>query len=337
MTIMGIRSHFLPSNALQGEEIPSFVLWNDLDFDQIEIEKSRCCTLVELHNVNENTVERTDTKIIVKNVEVDGYLGLLFKSERTDSLLVEAHLTYNFIKDGQKIESIENTISLFKPQLEILHVPEVIHVKNGVISEDEKIVLANIGEGTCRIKFNTGDNSEIIISHPKRIKEFLDGFTTSFDEGVDSIRDKYENYNEAFTILKWLIHTMFDPGNEELLKEIEEKSETLDDIFEADEKFFRDVLRVYTAAIIKNMSMITALEQFLDYLKSMAKNRVTLTNALDTVSVSPKGAYLELVIAYTDLLNTKIPNLELDPIQIISDKEIDLSLFSLFSWNGEDS
>ncbi|MHA1808803.1 MAG: hypothetical protein ACTSYH_00670 [Candidatus Heimdallarchaeaceae archaeon] len=334
---MGIRSHFLPSNALQGEEIPSFILWNDLVFDQIEIEKSSCCNLVEIHNVDEDSIEHYDSKIIIKNVEVDGYLGLLFKSERTDALLVEAHLTYNFIKDGQKIEAIENTISLFKPQLEIIHIPEVIHVKNGVISEDEKIVLANIGEGTCKIKFNTGDNSDITISHPKRIKEFLDGFTLSFDEGVDSIRNKYENYDEAFSILKWLIHTMFDPGNEELLKEIEEKTETLDDIFESDEKFFRDVIRVYAAAIMKNMSIITAFEQFLDYLKSMAKNRVMLINALDSISVSPKGEYLELVISYTDLLNTKIPNIELDPIQIISDTEIDLSLFSLFSWNGADS
>ena len=46
------------------------------------------------------------------------------------------------------------------------------------------------------------------------------------------------------------------------------KNLRLDDIFESNEDFFRAILRVYTAAILKNINMITILEQFLDYLKS---------------------------------------------------------------------
>ena len=329
---MTIKSHFLPDNALQGEEIPTFILWRDIDYDKIEVSISNCCEIKEYYNVNEKNVEIFKNKVIISSVEVDGYLGILFNTERTSELLVESEISYTFVKDNEIVDNLKCNMVLFKPELKIQYVPDEIKIENSLIEDKEKIVLGNIGEGTCRIKFVTTENSGIQIQKPKRFREFIEGFSQTFDEEVDNVSAKYENYEYVFEDAKYLINTVFDPGDEELLKEFNTRIERLDNAFEMNENLLKDIIRIYIFSLLKNISMITVMEQFLDYLRSVEKNGVRLLNALDSISVNKGINMIELEIRYTDLLNSKINPIKLKPINIISDNEVEISIFNLFRW-----
>jgi len=332
---MSIKSFFIPDNALQGEGIPSYVLWKDINYDGIEVYKPSFCEVEDIYNVEADNYKIIENKIIINKVEVEGYLGVLFKSNRTSQLLIECEFEFVFLKNNEIVEKVNGKVILFTPELEIKFIPSSIYIKDGRIEEKNKIFLENVGEGTCRIIFKNTDDSEIEIKSPKRIREFIDGFTNTFDEEIDRIKEKYENFEYVFEDIKYLVKNVFDPSDENLLKEFDIKINRLEEAFELNEKLSKDVMRIYILSLFKNLSMLTVMEQFLDYIKSIEKNRVVLQNALDSITICETERILELEIYYTDLLNTKIKPIKLSPIKIISNKELDISIFNLFCWEGE--
>ncbi len=330
---MVIKSVFLPDNALQGEDIPTFVLWNDVDYDHIIVKKHKCCTLKEIYNVAENAYEIFDNQIIINSVEVEGYLGFVFESTRSESLLVDAHLTYCFMKNGDCVIERKHDLVLFRPELEVKYAPERLIIENGRITS-RKIELQNIGEGTCNLVFKASENSEVKISQPKRLREFFEGFTKTFNEEVKKVETKYTNYDWVFEDLLFLANSLFDPSNKPLMEEMNFRFNRLDDAMEDNEELYRDVIRIYTVSIFKNISIITVMEQFIEYLQSIAKNRVKLVNSLDSIQLTKGDNIIELELHYTDLLLSEIPPIILDPISITSDDEVDLSIYYLFDWAG---
>lgn len=334
---MSIKSFFLPDSALQGEEIPSFVLWKDMEYDKIEVFISNCCEVKEIHNVDDKNSSILDNKIIISSVEVEGYLGVIFESERTDELLIESEIKYLFSKDDVVVKELTSKIVLFKPELIVRYVPDTISIIDEQIREEEKIILENVGEGTCQIRFMATEDSEVKVTQPKRLVEFLSGFAKTFEEEIKKIRDKYEFEDYIVEDLKYLVNTVFDPSEEKTLKEFKIRMERLDNAFEYDEELFGEIIKIYVYSLFKNLSMITVLEQFLDYLRSIEKNRVRLLNALDSIHVSQGSNMMELKVHYTDLLNSTIKPISFKKIIISSDKDCDVSIFNLFRWMGEEN
>jgi len=331
---MPVKSFFLPDNALQGEEIPSYILWKNLDYDKILIKKFNCCDLKDIFNVNKEDYSVSDNIITINKVAVDGYIGLLFKTERTKEINIKEKLHVNFMKGEISICDLVAEITLFKPELEIIKVPEVITVNNGMIDNKNKISISNIGDGTCRIVFKDKKESEIKLTQPKRIKDFIEGYQKTFNEELELISSKYVGLESIFEDFRFITNKFFDPSDEVLLKEYKEKYDRLEKIMDQNEDLAKDILRVYVSAIFKNIHMITVIEQFLDYLQSIQKNRVELLNSLDTIEVNKEERFLILEIHYTDLLNNKIEPIILKPIKIKSNKETDISIYNLFSWDG---
>lgn len=330
---MFIKSVFLPDNALQGEDIPTFILWKDIDYDQIIVKKHNCSTLKEIYNVAENAYEISNNQILINSVEVEGYLGLVFESTRSESLLVETDLTYCFMKNGDCVIESKHDLILFRPELEIKYVPESLTIEDGKITS-RKIELQNIGEGTCQLIFKTSENSEVKISQPKRLREFYLGFKNNFIEGVYKIKEKHPDSDWVFEDLLFLLNSSFDPSNKSLMKEINLRMNRINDAMEDNEGLRKDIIRIYIAAILKNISIITVMEQFIEYLQSIAKNRVKLVNSLDSIQLTQGNHIIELELHYTDLLLSEIPSIKLDQISINSDADADLSIYNLFNWTG---
>jgi len=305
-----------------------------LDYDKILIKKFDCCNLLDIYNVSDKDYSIVDNMITVNKVEVDGYLGLLLRTERMKEINVKEELFITFMKNDCIIYDVKGEINLFKPEIEIKYVPDIIVVNNGVINKKNKILLENIGDGTCRIIFKTYVESDISISKPKRIKDFLEGFKNTFNKEVDKISSKYVGFEYVFDDIRFIVNKFFDPSDEVLLKEYKEKIDQIDKVMEQNEDLARDILRAYISAVFKNIHMITVVEQFLDYLQSVQKNRVELLNPLDTIEINEKEQTLILEIHYTDLLNNKIEPIILKPINIKGNKETDISIYNLFNWNG---
>lgn len=330
---LGIKSVFLPNNALQGEDIPTFILWKDVDYDQIIIKKYNCCTLKEIYNVAENAYEISDNQILINSVEVEGYLGLVFESTRSESLLIETNLNYCFMKKGDCVIESKHDLILFRPELEVKHTPKSLTIEEGRITS-RKIELQNIGEGTCHLRFKASENSEVKITQPKRLREFFNGFFKTFNEEVKKVKTSYPNDDWIFEDLLFLTKTTFDPSNKPLMEEINLRFKRLDEAMEDHEKLRKDIIRIFTVSIFKNINIITVMEQFIEYLQSIAKNRVKLINSLDSIQLTQGNHIIELELYYTDLLLSDIPPIKLDPISITSDADVDLSIYNLFNWTG---
>src|SRR3972149_2561654 len=103
---MPIKSGFLPREALQGQDIPSHVLWSDLKFDSIKIKLSKALTLKEIYNVPCDCCIHEDNAIIVKQVEADGYLGIVFSTKILTEKAIDVSVEYDFVLNNQVLEKL---------------------------------------------------------------------------------------------------------------------------------------------------------------------------------------------------------------------------------------
>jgi len=114
---MPIESIFLPDEGLQGEDIPSHIIWKDIKYSTIKIIFPPILRLKEIYNVNDDKWVVNQNTLIVKDVEVDGYLGLLFESLRTDEEKKKyGEIDYRFINTEDEITfQTKKSIRLFRP------------------------------------------------------------------------------------------------------------------------------------------------------------------------------------------------------------------------------
>ena len=259
---MPIKNFFIPDNALQGEDLPAFVLWNNIDYDRIEIEKSSDLKIKDIFNVSDNNYSEYDENIIINSVEVDGYLGLVFKSFISEMLLINIDVIFNFIKNEEVIEKVDGKIVLFRPKLELYYQPHKINILNGIVREDDKIILKNIGEGTCNIIFKESENSELKIESPSKIREFVTGFETTLVNEINEIIEKFPVYESELNDLIYLTITTYDPSDEEKLNEIKIKEEKIEIAFNDDEDLLKSVIQAFSISIIKNLNIITMIEMW---------------------------------------------------------------------------
>ena len=160
---MPIESIFLPDEGLQGEDIPSHIIWKDMNYSDIRIIIPPILRIKEIYNVNEDQWVINQNTINIKGVEVDGYLGLLFESLRTDEEKEkEGLIDYRFINTkGEIIFQTQKAIRLFRPFIFLEDVPQSIKISFPEKEINNKIKLTNRGEGTAIIRIETTEKSEL--------------------------------------------------------------------------------------------------------------------------------------------------------------------------------
>src|SRR2546422_2915927 len=87
---------FLPNEALQGEEIPSFALWRGVTFDEIRVSVPHGLKVSEVYNVAREDWAISGNDLLVKRVEVNGYLGLVLASEQLNETSKEVTIRWEF-------------------------------------------------------------------------------------------------------------------------------------------------------------------------------------------------------------------------------------------------
>ena len=127
---MTIESIFLPDEGLQGEDIPSHIIWKNMNYSDIMINLPPILRLKEIYNVNEDQWVMNQNTLTVKDVEVDGYLGLLFESIRSDEEKEKyGEIDYRFINTEDKIIfQTKKSIRLFRPFVFFEDVPQGIKI-----------------------------------------------------------------------------------------------------------------------------------------------------------------------------------------------------------------
>ena len=195
-------------------------------------------------NVNDDKWVINKNTLIVKGVEVDGYLGLLFESLRTDEEKEKyGEIDYRFIntKDGIIFQT-KKAIRLFRPFIFLEAVPQSIKIAFPNKEIDKKIKLTNSGEGTAIIGIVTTEKSEIRETLSKIVEDFMNDFIKDLEKEIFRLKEDFSAYSQFLD--KFLLY------EKEREWEIEELIEELEQIMEIDEVFFYALVQSFVRVIM---------------------------------------------------------------------------------------
>ena len=114
---------------------------------------------------------------------------------------------------------------------------------------------------------------------------------------------------------------------------MQETFENLLGAFEENEDFTRDFLDSILGAYLSAVNILTDLASFLEYLKSLAENRVILLNATSMIEFKPGSNLLKGRLVVLDLAGNMYEPIEIGTnIEVKSDQPITIPLYEIFQW-----
>ncbi|MCK4730908.1 MAG: hypothetical protein KAT65_00490 [Methanophagales archaeon] len=325
---MPIESIFLPDEGLQGEDIPSHIIWKDMNYNLIRIIFPPILRLKEIYNVSEDQWVMNKNTLTVKGVEVDGYLGLLFESLRSDEEKEKyGEVEYRFINTEDKIIfQTKKSIRLFRPFIFLEDVPQSINIVFPNKEIDKKIKLTNSGEGTAIIGIETTEKSEIRETPSKIVEDFMSEFIKDLEKEILRLKEEFSAYSQ-------FLDTFF-LYEKEPKWEIEEFVDDVEQIMEKDKEFSHALVQSFAWAIMNNIHFDTIIESFVSYLDSLATNKILIYNPLDVIEVSETPKRIDLKVLQKDLLMKEYDPLEIPTIVISANMRDIIELHRLFEWGG---
>lgn len=326
---MPINSIFLPGDGLQGEDIPSHMTWKDLRYSYIKINLPPFLKLKEIYNVNENQWKINQNTLIVKGVEVDGYLGLLFESIRSgEEKEKHGEVSYFFLNtEDEIIFQTKKSLSLFRPFISIETVPKHIKISFPKKEIDNKIKLTNSGRGTAIIGIETTEKSEVRKKSSKIEEEFVEEFIKDMEKEIARLKKKFPEYSQFLD--------MYYQYRKEPEWEKEEFLEEFNRIVEKDVEFLYDLGNSVAWAIMNNVHFETIIESFFSYWESLATNKILIYNPLDVIKVSKKTKKIDLRVLQQDLLMRDYDPIEISSIEISTNKAGTIEVHRLFEWGND--
>ena len=330
---MPLKSLFLPKEALQGEDIPSHIIWDDIDYSQIQVKLPPTVKVKEVYNVREGEWEFLESVLSIKSPEVEGYVGLLFSSIKCPEPACDYSFEYLFLneKDEIVINRIKN-IHLFRPQISIVSCPTDLVIDNPKQPVFNVIKLKNVGKGTAIIRFDASGESEVSLDVSSEVDQFQKGFQIDIKEELSILKKGFSQYLTFLDNAIEIFGSTFDPDDEEYISRMKKFEERLPSLFETDRDFMEHFAKAVVIAIFRNLRVITRFENLLAYLHSIKKRKIHLLNPLDIVRIPKSKKKLQMEVRYFDLLYDKYSPVILPPIGVLSKEEIEIPMYELFEW-----
>jgi len=328
---------YLPNNSLQGSEIPFYLIWQGSEnIDLIIIEYPDDIEIKEIYNVSEGNFRIENNILYISKVDVNGYLGIKFVSKLTKPL-VKKNIQVKIYKNNQLIYNEVKSIRLFRPEVELYNIPQhisinVLESKNTIkINISDKIKVANSGEGTAVLTLKCLEESQIKKYDPMGIDEFRKKFWNDVEKKIYNLKETYPEY--ASLLFAFVDFGKNPPVFEKsALAKIKEVFEGLIGAFEENEAFFEEFARIILTSYLKNISIVTELESFLIYLKSVYENKIIFIDAVNVIKVSTTPMKLRTKLYITDFAYNEYKPIDLGDITLISNKEFELPLYALFDF-----
>ncbi len=321
---------FVPNEALQGEEVPSFALWKGVEFDSIELQIPEGLELEEVYNVANGDWHLSGRRLVITKVEVNGYLGLLLESKHTEKASDTLELRFDFYSQD-KTRTETRRIHIFRPLLAPVHVPRTIRVEGSKREVSTPIVLQNRGYGTVIVNVKTADDSESKLEESALVADFEKSFRSDVELGFARLKEQFPRHGELVGLVT---EVMFDTPNLSEPKYLSRIEKVVDDLRKAateSSEFGKGVGDAVYGALLKNLHILSVFAQFAEYFHSVGTKKVIIRNPLDVVKVGPKPSRLHLKIEHTDLVYGYYP-----PIEIVStltsDTPYEVPIFKLITW-----
>lgn len=333
--IVSIKSSFFPKEALQGEDLPAHVIWSDLEYDFIKIELSDSIRFKEGYNVSSDSIEISENLVIIKNVEVDGYLGLVFSSEILSDNSAYREVKLSFLYNNDVIESLCFNVYLFRPDIVIDGIPEniLVNIETGV--SKEKILVKNLGDGTAIIDIETVGESELQKHYPEFLKRFIEEYIEGVKFGISKLKEDFEDFKDLLDkVEKYLLYP--PKYDEQSLNEFKDFMGELEYALEKRNELGDALSEMLVEIIIRNTEFSNFYQLVSEYINSIGKHKILLRDPFNVITLSNKPANLKIQIKCIDLLKQMCVTISPPSIQIYSDKHGEVALFKLFHWGEKE-
>jgi hypothetical protein len=317
---------YLPGEALQGQNIPCHLIWSKIDWISIEVRFSNQLRIFDVFNVDDNMIQRLRNKIVIKELNWDGYLCVEFETKRTKELSKKAIVEVTFISSGNKKIKMKKEINLFRPNLQLMFVPKKIIVnEKGIPSE--KIQLSRIGFGTILVGINCTEDSEVQCSFPSGFIEMINQLTKDVNIEISKLRKRYPQYSKIFKSMEGFDYSNKDESINKISATIERVSPEKD--------FVDEFINAMFTAMVKNSDFETmVIRPIVEFMKSTIGNRIIFSTPFLELNCETKEKKMKIEIECFDLLAFEISRIKVPAIVIKGEKKKKIQIGDIIDWRS---
>ncbi len=317
------------------------VLWNKkFKVESVFICYSPYLEIKEIYNIVKDRIQLRDHCIHIDDhaLEVNGYIGLVLKSKILDLPYVVAPITIEVIWSSGTSEKIERKIILFRPYIVVRYVPSVIiiRIKGNELKVDKRIGIRNEGYGTAIVKFEIDPSSNVEVTKPKDIEEYINGFCDQLVKELKVVKEHFPQYSSIISDFEKLMIEFAKgtfPLTEESLSYARKTSKLLVDAMKIDDNFAKEFLSAIIGAYIVVINILTEFRALLEYIRSIVENRVLLVNAMHMLKLEPGINVVKGRIYVHDLAGNVYKPIDIEvQINVISSRNIAIPVYELFQW-----
>ncbi|MDG6935528.1 MAG: hypothetical protein JRN26_01370 [Nitrososphaerota archaeon] len=320
---------YLPDFTLQGQKIPFYIIWPNSLKLQIKIKIPKSFKILELYNLSESNFSTVDSEIVIKNVDVNGYLGGTFQTSLDPVPDRIEHIEF-LINDGSSEQKYFKDVELFRQDVKLTE-----SRNNKIVEyEDNKIKLSstnkieNLGKGTAIVGFEILKESEVKESLPEGFEEFRNNLVKDLSVELKALQEKFPQYEEGISGFSSALNIPLPPREEDI-KKFNEDIGLIDSYIRSDVQFLASFSEAIKMAYIKNFSLLVGVEELVSYLKSLKSARIILYDPLKTIQVEKGSHKLKLNMVIGDLANNAYQPIPLSDITIESDKNCRIPFYKL--------
>jgi len=322
---------YLPGEALQGEEIPSFALWKGTIFETIQVRIPHGLKVSEVYNVAKGDWAFSGAELSVKQVEVNGYLGLVITSEQMEETSKEVELHWDFFqKDGKFSES--KRIHVFRPLIEV-EVPSEVRLEKSLKVVANPLRIENKGLGTVIIGVRALDDSKATLEEPVVVSDFVKSFNEDVKAGFGELKTRFPDLHRLIGEVALVFSDPPNLSEREGVQRLQRIGEEVKQTNQEYADFGKSIGEVLGSALLANLQKFNIFQQLAEYIHSVQGRKVLVRDPLNTVHVGPGKTKLHFRVEYTDLAYGYYPHVEIKTM-IHSNEDKIFPLYKLFRWDG---
>jgi len=321
---------YLPSEGLQGEDIPSHILWENVKVESIQVSFHSPLKVKEIFNAE--AWEIHDNDIVVKKVELDGYIGLSFESSKVSALEVVVPVEYLiYLSNGDVIRETKE-IKLFRPELEIKVLTKEITFNPSTGFVRGRIGIKNIGRGLLIMHISTTEDSPTELETPPDELEFAEKFVSDLYEELYELAKEFPQFHPLVDeMVEWEEKDFMEFSAEERDK-FSEYMNKLTSVLASDRKLLQGFTEAYAKTFARNTELIEAVRKFIRVYESLVSKDILLINPFEEVVLTGKKAEIVLEISQTDRVLDKYEDITLPKIELTSSQAVRVPIYRLFEW-----
>lgn len=278
---------------MQGEEVPFYLLWKNIDLKRITLEFEGFRRIVKLFNVG--VFERTRKGAIVNadNLKTEGYLGGLLSTIVSKN--AEASGTFEVkldLVDGTVRELAERR-QIYSVRAELDACPKLITLPTNDRTPIVRVKLR--GRATATISIVDAPPG-LRLRVPREVARAYQLYADSVRSGLTDLKNEFPKYK---SLLSKMLSEKLSKSISAYLRELNRELQKAKN----DEEFMQSFSYVFVMAIAEQPSLRNALlVPLLEYLESSAAGKAFLESPFSGILVPPGGGRLKCLLVIHDLL-----------------------------------